>query len=68
VSDYRPGDRGSIPVKAKDSSSSLCVQTSSEANPDSCTMGTGGPFPGDKVRSGRDADHSPPVSAEIKNE
>jgi hypothetical protein len=31
-------------------------------------MGTGGPFPGGKVRPGRDADHSPPSSAEIKNE
>jgi len=32
--------------EAKDSSSSLCVQTGSEAHPASCTMGTGGPFPG----------------------
>jgi hypothetical protein len=31
-------------------------------------MCTGGPFPGGKVRSGRDADHSPPSSAEVKNE
>jgi hypothetical protein len=31
-------------------------------------MGTGGPFPGDKARPGRDADHSPPSSAEVKNE
>jgi hypothetical protein len=31
-------------------------------------MGTGGPFPGGKVRPGRDADHSPPSSAEVKNE
>jgi hypothetical protein len=31
-------------------------------------MGTGGPFPGAKVRPGRDADHSPPSSAEVKNE
>jgi hypothetical protein len=29
---------------------------------------TGGPFPGDKARPGRDADHSPPSSAEVKNE
>jgi hypothetical protein len=36
-----------------------CVQTGSEAHPASCTMGTGGPFPGDKARPGRDADHSP---------
>jgi hypothetical protein len=29
---------------------------------------TGGPFPGGKARPGRDADHSPPSSAEVKNE
>jgi hypothetical protein len=27
-----------------------------------------GPFPGAKARPGRDADHSPPSSAEVKNE
>jgi hypothetical protein len=26
------------------------------------------PFPGGKARPGRDADHSPPSSAEVKNE
>jgi hypothetical protein len=31
----------------------------------SCTMGTGGPFPGGKVRPGRYADHSPPSSSEV---
>jgi hypothetical protein len=31
-------------------------------------MGTGGPFPGGKSRPGRDADHSPPSSAEVENE
>jgi len=31
-------------------------------------MGTGGPFPGGKARPGRDVDHSPPSSAEVKNE
>jgi hypothetical protein len=49
------------------SSCSLCVQTGSGANPACCTMGTGGPFPGAKARPGRDADHSPPSSAEIEN-
>jgi hypothetical protein len=39
------------PVGAKDFSSNLCVQTSSEAHPASCAMGTGGPFPG--AKSGR---------------
>jgi hypothetical protein len=33
-----------------------------------CTMGTGAHFPGAKARLGRDADYSPPSSAEVKNE
>jgi hypothetical protein len=47
------------PAEAKDFSSILCVQTGSGAHPASCTMGTGGPFPGSKARPGRDTDHSP---------
>jgi hypothetical protein len=43
-----------------------CVQTSSGAHSAYCTMGTGGPFPGGKARTGRDADHSPPSSAEVE--
>jgi hypothetical protein len=31
-------------------------------------MGAGGPFPGCKAQSGRDADHTPPSSAEVVNE
>jgi hypothetical protein len=45
-------------------SSSFCVQTGSGADPASCTMRTGGPFPGAKARPGRDANHSPPSSRE----
>jgi hypothetical protein len=56
------------PARAKDFSSNLCVQTGSGAHPASCTMGTGGPFPGGKVRVGRDADHSPLSRAEVVNE
>jgi hypothetical protein len=56
------------PAEAKYFSSSLCVQTGSGAHPASCTMGTGGPFHGGKTRPGRDADHSPPSSAEVVNE
>jgi hypothetical protein len=52
----------------KDFSHSLCVQTGSGAHPASCPMGTGGPFPGSKARPGRDANHSPPPSAEVENE
>jgi hypothetical protein len=55
-------------TEAKDFSSSLCVQTSSEAHPACCTMGTGGPFRRGKARPGHDADHAPPSSAEVKNE
>jgi hypothetical protein len=56
------------PTEAEDFSSSLYVQTGSGAYPASCTVGTGGPFPGGKARPGRDVDHSPPSSAEVKNE
>jgi hypothetical protein len=65
VSDYGLDDRGSIPDRAEDFSSSLCVQTGSGAHPACCTMGTRGSFPGGKARPGRDADHSPPSSAEV---
>jgi hypothetical protein len=62
VSDYGLDDRAigvRSPAGAKDFSSNLCVQTGSGAHPTSCTMGTGGPFPGAKARPRRDADHSP---------
>jgi hypothetical protein len=65
VSDYGLDDRAIAvrsPAGAKDFSSDLCVQTSSEAHPASCPMGTGG-----KARPGRDADHSTPSSAEVEN-
>jgi hypothetical protein len=54
-------------AEARDFSSSLCVQTGSGAHPASCPVGSGVPFPGGKVWLGRDADHSPPSSAEVKN-
>jgi hypothetical protein len=70
VSDYGLDDRA-IGVRssagATDFSSILFVQTGSGAHPASCPMGTGGPFPGGKARPGRDADHSPPTSAEVVN-
>jgi hypothetical protein len=71
VSDYGLDDRAigvRSPAETKDFSSNLCVQTGSGAHLASCTMGTGGPFPGGKVRPGRDADHSPSSSAEVVNE
>jgi hypothetical protein len=63
VSDYELDDRGSIPDRAEDISSSPCGQTGSGAHPTSDPMGTG-----DKARPGRDADQSTPSSAEVKNE
>jgi hypothetical protein len=54
--------------RRKDFSSCLCVQTDSGAHLASCTMGTGGPFPGAKARPRREADHSPQFSAEVENE
>jgi hypothetical protein len=71
VFDYGLDDRANgvrSPAGAEDFSCSLCVQTGSGAHPASCTMGTGGPFPGDKALPGRDADHSPLSSAEVVNE
>jgi hypothetical protein len=66
VSDYALDDRGSIPDRGF--FSSLCVQTGSSSHPASYPMGTGGRFPGGKARPGRDADHSPTSSAEVKYE
>jgi hypothetical protein len=43
----------------------LNVQTGSGAHPASYIMGTKGSFPGVK-RPGREADHLPPSSAEVK--
>jgi hypothetical protein len=51
------------PTGAEDFSSSPCVQTGSGAHPASYPMDTGG-----KARPGRDADHLPPSSAEVKYE
>jgi hypothetical protein len=66
TTDWTTGVRS--PTEAEDFSSTLYVQTGSGAHTASCPMGTGGPFPGGKARPGRDADHSPPSSAEVKCE
>jgi hypothetical protein len=55
------------PAEVKGFFSSLCVQTGSGAHPASCTMDTGGPFPGGKARLGHNADHSPLSNAEVVN-
>jgi hypothetical protein len=41
------------------------IQNGSGAHPDSYPMGTRDPFPGGR-RPGREADNSPPSSAEVK--
>jgi hypothetical protein len=66
LDDWAIGDRSR--AGAEDFSSILCVQIGSGAHPASCTMGTGGPFPGGKARPGCDAGRSPPSSAEVVNE
>jgi hypothetical protein len=56
------------PTESEYFSSKLSVQTGFGAHPASCTVGTGGSFPGGKARPGSDADHSPPSSAEVKKQ
>jgi hypothetical protein len=56
------------PAGETDFSHSTCVQNGSGAHPASCPMGTGGFIAGGKARPGRDADHSPASSAEVKSE
>jgi hypothetical protein len=71
VFDYGLDDRTigvRSPAGAQNFSSILCVQTGSGVHPASSPMGTGGPFPGGKARPGRDAEHSPPSSAQVVNE
>jgi hypothetical protein len=71
VSDYGLDDRKigvRSPAGAEDFSSSLCVQTGSGAHPASCKWVPGVLSPGVKARPGRDADHTPPSSAEVENE
>jgi hypothetical protein len=49
VSDYGLDDRAigvRSPAGVKNFSSNLCAQTGSGVHQASCTMGTGGPFPG----------------------
>jgi hypothetical protein len=55
-------------AEARDFSSNLCVQASFGAHPASCTMDTGGPFPGAKERPRHDADQSPTSIADVVNE
>jgi hypothetical protein len=70
VSDYGLDDRAigvRYPAGTKDFSSSLCVQTGSEAYPASCKMGTGSPFPGTKRGRGVTLTTHPHL-VKVKNE
>jgi hypothetical protein len=69
MSNYWLDDRATVVrslAEANGFSSSFFVQTSYDAHPASCRMGTGGPFPGGKARRRCDADRSPPSRAEVK--
>jgi hypothetical protein len=55
-----------VPAGAGNFSPHNRVQTGCGAHPASCPVGTKGSFPGVK-RPGREADKSPPCSAEVKN-
>jgi hypothetical protein len=59
VSGYGRAIEVRAPAEARDFSCNPCVQTGCGVYPASCTMGTGGPFPWDKARPGRNADLSP---------
>jgi hypothetical protein len=68
-SDYRMDDRGLIPSRSEGFfSSSLCVQTGSEAHPASYPAGTEVLSPGVKHGHGVMLNTSPPSNAEVKNE
>jgi hypothetical protein len=71
LSDYGLDDRAievRSPAEAKNFYFNLCVQTGSGAHPASCTMGTGGTFPGGKSAAGAWRWPLTPSSAEIENE
>jgi hypothetical protein len=65
--DYGLDDRGSIPCRGREGICSLrlCVQDDSGVHPASYRMATGGSFAG-VMRPGREADHSPLSTAEVK--
>jgi hypothetical protein len=56
-----------VPVGARDFSQLHCVQTGYGAHTASYPIGTGVSFPG-VMRPGREAVHSRPYSAEVKND
>jgi hypothetical protein len=67
VPDYGLGDRGSIPGRGKGFFSLTSVSRPA-LGPTQPPVQWGGPLPVGKARPGRNADHSPPSSAEVVNE
>jgi hypothetical protein len=70
VSDYGLDDRA-IEVRSRAGAKNFPVTSVSEPAlrpAQSPVQWVPGPFPGGKARPGRDADHSPPSSAEVVNQ
>jgi hypothetical protein len=67
-SDYGLDGLGSIPDRGGGFFFYPLRPASSEAHPTSCTMANSDSFPANERRPGRDADHSPHSSAEVKKE
>jgi hypothetical protein len=69
VSDYELDDRGSIPGRGKGffPLASVSRPALGPTQPPVQSV-QGGPFPRGKARPGRDADRSPPSSAEVVDE
>jgi hypothetical protein len=59
---------GRLGLDLRQSQKAFPLASVSEVHPASYPMGTVGRFPRGKVRRWRDAQHSPPSSAEVKNE
>jgi hypothetical protein len=68
VSDYELDDRGSIPDRGRGFFFQLLRPDRLWGPPSLLPNGYRGSFPRGKARPGRDADHSPPSSAEVENE
>jgi hypothetical protein len=68
VSDYGQGDRGSIPGRGKGFFLWPLCPDRLWGPPSFLYNGYRGSFPWGKARPGRDTDHSPTSSAEVKNE
>jgi hypothetical protein len=68
VFDHGLDDRGSIPDRGRGFFLWLLRSDRLWGLPSLLYNGYWGPFPGDKARPGRDADHLSPSSAKVKNE